>query len=105
VTRTASRQTGLVVAIDGVEVIAFADAAAWESWLAENYERHAGLWLELAKKGLGIPSVTSDEVVWRDSGVPASIVRSGGKALAQIPTGHDHARHLLSPGRRCRAAH
>jgi uncharacterized protein YdeI (YjbR/CyaY-like superfamily) len=50
-------------AVDGVEVIAFPDAAAWESWLAANYGRQAGVWLKLAKKGTGIPSVTDDEVV------------------------------------------
>ena len=49
--------------LDGVDVIAFRDAAAWESWLAANYERKEGVWLRLAKKGSGIPSVTSDEVV------------------------------------------
>ena len=49
--------------VDGVEVSAFRDASAWESWLAANYERQAGVWLKLAKKGSGIPSVTADEVV------------------------------------------
>jgi len=50
-------------ALDGVEVIAFADAHAWESWLAANHELPAGVWLKLAKKSSGIPSVTDDEVV------------------------------------------
>ena len=49
--------------LDGAEVIAFRDAAAWESWLAEHHELQAGVWLKMAKKGSGIPSVTSDEVV------------------------------------------
>ena len=49
--------------IDGVEVIAFRDADAWESWLAENHQLEAGVWLKLAKTSSGIPSVTSDEVV------------------------------------------
>ena len=48
---------------DGVEVIAFRDTAAWESWLAENHERQRGVWLKLAKKGSRIPSVSDDEVV------------------------------------------
>ncbi len=51
------------MAFDGVEVIAFSDAAAWESWLAENHGRQAGVWLKMAKKGSGIPSVTDEEVV------------------------------------------
>jgi uncharacterized protein YdeI (YjbR/CyaY-like superfamily) len=50
-------------ALDGVEVRAFANATAWESWLAENHGRGDGLWLKLAKRSSGIPSVTSDEVV------------------------------------------
>jgi uncharacterized protein YdeI (YjbR/CyaY-like superfamily) len=49
--------------LDGVEIIAFRDAAAWESWLADHHDLEAGVWLKLAKKGSGIPSVTSDEVV------------------------------------------
>ena len=49
--------------IDGVEVIAFRSADAWESWLTENHRLEAGVWLMLAKANSGIPSVTSDEVV------------------------------------------
>jgi uncharacterized protein YdeI (YjbR/CyaY-like superfamily) len=49
--------------LDGVEIIAFRDVAAWESWLANNHELQAGVWLKMAKKGSGIPSVTDDEVV------------------------------------------
>jgi uncharacterized protein YdeI (YjbR/CyaY-like superfamily) len=49
--------------LDGVEIIAFRDVAAWESWLAKNHELQAGVWLKMAKKGSGIPSVTDDEVV------------------------------------------
>ncbi|MPY93508.1 MAG: OmdA domain containing protein [Acidimicrobiia bacterium] len=48
---------------DGVEIIPFRDAAAWESWLADNHELQAGVWLKMAKKSSGIPSVTDDEVV------------------------------------------
>jgi uncharacterized protein YdeI (YjbR/CyaY-like superfamily) len=51
-----------VEALDGVESIAFRDAAAWESWLAANHELEAGVWLKVAKKSSGIP-VTADEVV------------------------------------------
>lgn len=50
-------------AVDGAEIITFEDAAAWEAWLADNYELQAGVWLKLAKKGSGVPSVTSMEVV------------------------------------------
>jgi uncharacterized protein YdeI (YjbR/CyaY-like superfamily) len=50
-------------ALDGVEVRAFPDAAAWESWLADNHGLQAGVWLLLAKKGSGIASVAAEEVV------------------------------------------
>jgi uncharacterized protein YdeI (YjbR/CyaY-like superfamily) len=49
--------------LDGVDVIAFADAAAWEAWLAANHGRQAGVWLKMARKRSGIASVTEDEVV------------------------------------------
>jgi len=52
-----------VEALAGVEIIAFQDAAAWESWLADNHELQAGIWLKMAKKSSGIASVTDDEVV------------------------------------------
>jgi uncharacterized protein YdeI (YjbR/CyaY-like superfamily) len=52
-----------VEALDGVEIIAFRDAAEWESWLAEHHHLPDGVWLKLAKKSSGIPSVTADEVV------------------------------------------
>jgi uncharacterized protein YdeI (YjbR/CyaY-like superfamily) len=40
----------------------FADAAAWESWL-ERHAASAGLWLKIAKKDAGIPSVTYAEAL------------------------------------------
>jgi uncharacterized protein YdeI (YjbR/CyaY-like superfamily) len=49
--------------LDGVEIIAFPDAEAFESWLAEHYTRHEGVWIKMAKKKSGIPTVTDDEVV------------------------------------------
>lgn len=38
---------------DSMESAAFADAAAWEAWLAENHLNAGGLWLKIAKKGSG----------------------------------------------------
>jgi len=52
-----------VEALAGAEIIAFQDAAAWESWLADNHELQAGVWLKMAKKNSSIASVTDDEVV------------------------------------------
>jgi uncharacterized protein YdeI (YjbR/CyaY-like superfamily) len=50
-------------ALDGVEIIAFADAAAWEDWLAVNHQRQEGVWLRMAKRRSGVASVTEDEVL------------------------------------------
>jgi len=44
-------------------VIAFRDGAAFEAWLAEHAGLQAGVWLKIAKKGSGIPSLTDDEAV------------------------------------------
>lgn len=49
--------------IDGVEVVTFADAAAFESWLDQHHQRPEGVWIKVAKKRSGIPSITSDEAV------------------------------------------
>lgn len=40
----------------------FADAAAWERWL-ERHTGSAGIWLKIAKKDSGIPSVTYAEAL------------------------------------------
>ena len=45
------------------EEIAFADAAAFDAWLADHHGRHEGIWIRMAKKGTGVPSITSDEAV------------------------------------------
>jgi uncharacterized protein YdeI (YjbR/CyaY-like superfamily) len=48
---------------DAHEVIAFRDAAEFETWLAEHVEQSAGVWLKIAKKGSGVASLTDDEAV------------------------------------------
>ena len=45
------------------EVIAFRDAADFEAWLADHVEWRPGVWLEIAKKGSGVPSLTDEEAV------------------------------------------
>ena len=44
-------------------VVTFADAAAFDAWLAANHGCHEGIWIKMAKKGTGVPSITSDEAV------------------------------------------
>jgi uncharacterized protein YdeI (YjbR/CyaY-like superfamily) len=45
------------------ETITFADAADFDEWLAEHHGRAEGIWIKVAKKGSGIPSVTEDDCV------------------------------------------
>jgi len=40
-------------AVNEAAVIAFRDGAAVETWLDANVDRQAGVWLKLAKAGLG----------------------------------------------------
>lgn len=49
--------------LNGADIIAFADAAQWESWLADNHERAAGVWVKIAKKGSAKTSVTIAEAL------------------------------------------
>ena len=42
---------------DGRPVLAFASQADWEAWLAANHATSPGIWLKIAKKATGIPSV------------------------------------------------
>jgi uncharacterized protein YdeI (YjbR/CyaY-like superfamily) len=44
-------------------MLPFASAADWESWLAENHATSQGLWIKIAKKGRGIPTVTHAEAL------------------------------------------
>jgi len=46
-----------------VAMIAFRDAEEFAAWLAKHVGLHAGVWLKIAKKGSGVPSMTSDEAV------------------------------------------
>jgi uncharacterized protein YdeI (YjbR/CyaY-like superfamily) len=57
-----------------MEFLAFRDAAAFESWLADHHATRSEVWLRIAKKTSGLPSVTAaeaDEVAlcygWIDS--------------------------------------
>ena len=44
-------------------VIAFASREAWDAWLSAQSADAKGLWLKLAKKSSGIPSVSRDDAV------------------------------------------
>jgi uncharacterized protein YdeI (YjbR/CyaY-like superfamily) len=51
--------------VPGAELptLPFATRAAFEAWLAEHHATHAGLWLQIARKGSGLASITYAEAV------------------------------------------
>lgn len=44
-------------------VIAFKDANEWRSWLEENHDSALGVWIKIAKKATGIPTVTHEQAL------------------------------------------
>ena len=44
-------------------ILPFASKKKWAAWLARQHEKSSGVWLQLAKKDSGIPSVTYEEAV------------------------------------------
>jgi uncharacterized protein YdeI (YjbR/CyaY-like superfamily) len=48
---------------DGEDIAHFADAAAWDAWLAEHHDRSAGVWLRIAKKGSRHSSITISDAL------------------------------------------
>ena len=44
-------------------IVPFANAAAFRRWLKTNHAKHGGIWMQLAKKDSGIPSVTYAEAL------------------------------------------
>ncbi len=62
--RRAARGGGFSIVLkSGLPIYAFATAAAWEAWLAEQPRTTPGLWLKLAKKNAGTPSITKQEAI------------------------------------------
>jgi uncharacterized protein YdeI (YjbR/CyaY-like superfamily) len=41
----------------------FASKAKWADWLAKEHGKSTGVWMKLAKKDSGIPSVTYEEAL------------------------------------------
>ena len=46
-----------------LSILPFESKKKWAEWLAKGYDQSAGIWLKLAKKDAGIPSVTYDEAL------------------------------------------
>jgi uncharacterized protein YdeI (YjbR/CyaY-like superfamily) len=48
---------------DDLPILDFPDRTAWTTWLAEQHESSPGVWLKIAKKASGIPTVTHPEAL------------------------------------------
>ena len=49
--------------LNGIEIRPFASQAVWEAWLAKNAGRTEGVWIKIAKKASGIPTITHGEAL------------------------------------------
>lgn len=49
--------------VDDVPIMAFDTQHDWEAWLGEHHADGSGVWLKIAKKEAGIPSITYAEAV------------------------------------------
>jgi uncharacterized protein YdeI (YjbR/CyaY-like superfamily) len=67
---------------DEAEVMAFRGAPEFEAWLADHVDLRAGVWLKIAKKGSGVPSLTDDEAV--DVGLCYGWISGQRKSLDEI---------------------
>ncbi len=45
------------------DVLRFPSAGAFETWLSDHHAHHRGIWIEIAKKDTGTPSVTYAQAV------------------------------------------
>jgi uncharacterized protein YdeI (YjbR/CyaY-like superfamily) len=52
-----------VGADDGLPTLPFASAAEWETWLEDHHAAADGVWIKMAKKDSGIPSIRHPEAV------------------------------------------
>lgn len=50
-------------AVGETVVMTFRDAAEFGAWLEAHVDLQGGVWLKIAKKGSGVPSLTDDEAV------------------------------------------
>lgn len=46
-----------------LEVLTLDDWTRWDAWLSRHFDKRAGVWLRIAKKGSGRVTVTPDEAV------------------------------------------
>ena len=87
-------------------VIAFSDAAEFEVWLEAHVDLRVGLWLKIAKRGSGVPSLTDDEAVdlaCATAGSPATASRAGRNIRDEIGANERRMDGAGSGGPRARA--
>ena len=48
---------------DSLPILEFADQTAWEGWLQDHHASSQGVWLRIARKASGIPTVTHAEAL------------------------------------------
>jgi len=98
---------------EDLPILPFASAAAWEAWLEAEHATAAGVWLRIAKKRSGIPTVTYAEALdaalcvgWIDGQrrafdatwfVQRFTPRKRGSRWSKINT--EHALRLIAAGR------
>jgi uncharacterized protein YdeI (YjbR/CyaY-like superfamily) len=58
----ATRKTKNVEAVE-LELMEFADGAGFRAWLERNHASSPGVWIQFAKKGAGVASITRPEAV------------------------------------------
>jgi len=68
--------------VDEAAVIALSDAVEFEAWLGAHVDLQAGVWLKIAKKGSGVPSLTSEEAV--DAGLCYGWISGQRKSLDEL---------------------
>jgi uncharacterized protein YdeI (YjbR/CyaY-like superfamily) len=49
--------------LNGIEIVPFDSADMWDAWLAKDYQRQEGVWMKIAKKSSGIPTVSHAEAL------------------------------------------
>ena len=58
-----ARASKKVAAPTEIPIVPFADQAAWIEWLDKHHTTSPGIWIRIAKKGSGIPSVSHPEAL------------------------------------------
>ncbi|HEX6125415.1 MAG TPA: YdeI/OmpD-associated family protein [Pyrinomonadaceae bacterium] len=48
---------------DGKPIVEFPRKSAWMAWLKKNYNKSAGVWLRLVKKGSGVTSISRNDAL------------------------------------------